>query len=153
MSLPSVAPREPPQFLSTSSECKRTVGRLCLSLCIRFLHRSAKEGPITIPPTISVSQACCLVVRSGGHQAVNVGVSNIHLQFIPLLQNVAQEVAMAVVRVENRVEKICATLYVSIYHSWLRLFKKCISTVLVLLEKKVAGLFPGVGCVLRGGLW
>lgn len=67
---------------------------------------------------------------------MNVGVSNIHLQFTPSLQRAAQEVAMAVVRVENSLEKICATLYVSIYHSRLRLFKKCISTVLMLLEKR-----------------
>lgn len=62
VSLPSVAPREPPQFLSTSSECKRTVGRLCLSLCIRFLHQSAKEGPITICP----DYVCELGVLFGG---------------------------------------------------------------------------------------
>lgn len=71
---------------------------------------------------------------------MNVGVSNIHLQFIPLLQNAAQEVAMAVVRVENRVEKICATLYVSIYHSRLRLFKKMYLHSACIAGKKVAGL-------------
>lgn len=67
---------------------------------------------------------------------MSVEVSTIHLQFAPSLQRAAQEVAMAVVRVENSLEKICATLYISIYHSRLCLFKKCISTVLVLLEKR-----------------
>lgn len=84
---------------------------------------------------------------------MNVGVSNIHLQFIPLLQNAAQEVAMAVVRVENRVEKICATLYVSIYHSWLRLFKKMYLHSACVVGKKGSGAFPRCGlCAQRGTL-
>lgn len=103
----------------------------------------------------SASWACCLVVGSGKHQPVTMGLSVVHLEFAQTAAQGGGEWlmwAMAMVNMDNSLEKICAVQSFSIYCSWLCLFINYISAEVVLLEKKKAEvLFPGMGSELEAG--
>lgn len=99
----------------------------------------------------SASWACCLVVGSGKHQPVTMGLSVVHLEFAQTAAQGGGEWlmwAMAMVNMDNSLEKICAVQSFSIYCSWLCLFINYISAEVVLLEKK-----KGRSAVPRYGQW